>query len=109
MLKVGMIVGSTRQNRFADKVTPWLIEGAAARKDLRRTVLDLRDFKLPIFNEPAPPSFTGGTSTQPEAEAWRKRIGEFDAFAATVAEYNHGPTPVYGTVPRDPPGQSFPE
>ena len=36
----------------------------------------------------------GGVYTEPEAEAWRKRIGEFDAFIATVAEYNHGPTAV---------------
>ena len=94
MLKVGMIIGSTRPNRFADNVAPWLVKGAAERKDLRLTVLDLRDFKLPFFNEPAPPAFTGGVYRQPEAEAWRKRIDEFDAFVATVAEYNHGPTAV---------------
>lgn len=94
MLKVGMIIGSTRPNRFADKVAPWLVKGAAARKDLSLTPLDLRDFKLPFFNEPTPPAFTGGAYRQPEAEAWRKRIEEFDAFVATVAEYNHGPTAV---------------
>jgi len=94
MLKVGMIVGSTRPNRFADTVAPWLVEGASARRDMRLTVLDLRDFPLPYLNEPAPPSYTGGIYSQPEAEAWRKRIGEFDAFVATVAEYNHGPTAV---------------
>jgi NAD(P)H-dependent FMN reductase len=94
MLKVGMIVGSTRPNRFAETVAPWLVEGASARRDMRLTVLDLRDFPLPYLNEPAPPSYTGGIYSQPEAEAWRKRIGEFDAFVATVAEYNHGPTAV---------------
>ena len=94
MLKVGLIVGSTRPNRFADTPAKWLVEGASARRDLRLTVLDLRDNRLPFFNEPASPAFTGGAYTQPEAEAWRKRIGEFDAFVATVAEYNHGPTAV---------------
>ena len=94
MLKLGLIVGSTRPNRFADTPVQWLVEGASARRDLRLTVLDLRDNRLPFFNEPASPAFTGGAYTQPEAEAWRKRIGEFDAFVATVAEYNHGPTAV---------------
>ncbi len=94
MLKIGMIVGSTRPNRFADTPAKWLVEGAAARTDLKLEVLDLRDYKLPFFNEPASPAYTGGVYTQPEAEAWRKRIGEFDAFIATVAEYNHGPTAV---------------
>ena len=94
MLKVGMIVGSTRPNRFADAPVQWLVEGASARPDLRLTVLDLRDYRLPFFNELASPVYTGGIYTEPEAEAWRKRIGEFDAFVATVAEYNHGPTAV---------------
>jgi NAD(P)H-dependent FMN reductase len=34
MLKVAVIVGSTRQNRFADTPVQWLMEGAAARSDL---------------------------------------------------------------------------
>jgi NAD(P)H-dependent FMN reductase len=94
MLQVGMIVGSTRPNRFADTVAPWVVEGVSARRDLRLTVLDLRDYRLPFFNEPASPAYTGGVYTEPAAESWRKRIGEFDAFVATVAEYNHGPTAV---------------
>jgi NAD(P)H-dependent FMN reductase len=94
MLKVGLIVGSTRPNRFADTVAPWVVECASARRDLQLTVLDLRDYRLPFFNEPASPAYTGGVYTEPEAETWRKRIGEFDAFVATVAEYNHGPTAV---------------
>jgi NAD(P)H-dependent FMN reductase len=94
MLKLGLIVGSTRPDRFADTPVQWLVAGAAARADLRLEVLDLRDHRLPFFNEPASPAYTGGVYTQPEAEAWRKRIGVFDAFIATVAEYNHGPTAV---------------
>ena len=94
MLKVGLIFGSTRPNRFADVPVRWPVEGASARSDLWLTVLDLRDYRLPFFNEPASPMSTGGIFNEPEAEAWRKRIGEFDAFIATVAEYNHGPTAV---------------
>ena len=94
MLKVAMIVGSTRPNRFSDVPAKWLVEGASRRSDLQLTVLDLRDAGLPFLNEPAPPSYTGGAYTEPAADAWRKRIGAFDAFIATVAEYNHGPTAV---------------
>jgi NAD(P)H-dependent FMN reductase len=94
MLQIGLIIGSTRPNRFADTPARWLVEGAAARSDLRLTVLDLREIELPLFSEPAPPAYAGGIYTCPEAEAWRKRIGEFDAFVVTVAEYNHGPTAV---------------
>lgn len=94
MLNVGLIIGSTRPNRFADTPAAWLVEGAKARRDLKIEVLDLRDQGLALYDEPAPQSYTGGTYASPAAEAWRARIGTFDAFIATVAEYNHGPTAV---------------
>jgi NAD(P)H-dependent FMN reductase len=94
MLKVGLIVGSTRPNRFADTPVKWLLEGAEGRGDFKIDVLDLRDQALPFYDEPASPLFTGGAYSHPAAEAWRHKIGEYDAFIATVAEYNHGPTAV---------------
>jgi NADPH-dependent FMN reductase len=54
MLKIGMIVGSTRPNRFADTPAKWLLDGAAARTDLKLEALNLRDYKLPFFNELTP-------------------------------------------------------
>lgn len=92
MLNIALIVGSTRPNRLADKVAPWVAEKAKARGDFTLEVLDLRDAGLPLFNEPASPLFTGGAYSEPAAEAWRKKIGAFDGYLCTVAEYNHGPT-----------------
>jgi NAD(P)H-dependent FMN reductase len=92
MLKVGLIIGSTRPNRFADIPAKWTVEGAGKRSDFSLEVLDLRDYDLPLYDEPTPQAYTGGAYAQPAAEAWRHRVGEFDAFIATVAEYNHGPT-----------------
>jgi NAD(P)H-dependent FMN reductase len=65
MLKVGLIVGSTRPNRFADIPVTWLVEGASARRDLELTVLDLRNFRLPFLNEPASRMATGGVYSEP--------------------------------------------
>jgi NAD(P)H-dependent FMN reductase len=94
MLNVALIVGSTRPNRFADVVAKWVIDAANARSDLKLDVLDLRDHPLPFFNEPAPVGYAQGRFSEPAAEAWRHKIGHYDAFIATVAEYNHGPTAV---------------
>jgi NAD(P)H-dependent FMN reductase len=94
MLKIGLIVGSTRPNRFADIPVGWILEGAKAHGQLQLEVLDLRDQGLPLFDEPAPPLYTGGVFSHPEAEAWRHKIGALDGFIATAAEYNHGPTAV---------------
>jgi NAD(P)H-dependent FMN reductase len=92
MLKIGLIIGSTRPNRFADNPARWIIEGARNCSDLALTVLDLRDQHLPLFDEPVPPARTSGAYSRQGAEAWRQRIGALDGFIATVAEYNHGPT-----------------
>lgn len=94
MLKIGLIVGSTRPNRFADVPAQWIVDGAKAHPGLQIEVLDLREQNLPLFDEPASPLFTGGKYSHPEAEAWRHKIGALDGFIATVAEYNHGPTAV---------------
>jgi NAD(P)H-dependent FMN reductase len=65
MLKVGLIVGSIRPNRFADIPMTWLVEGASARRDQQLTVLDLRNFRLPFLNEPASRMATGGVYSEP--------------------------------------------
>ena len=92
MLKLALIIGSTRPNRFADTPAQWIVEGVAGRSDFSLDVLDLRDQGLALFEEPAPPLFTGGVFGDPAAEAWRRKIGQYDGFIATAAEYNHGPT-----------------
>jgi NAD(P)H-dependent FMN reductase len=93
-VNIALIVGSTRPNRFADVPAQWLVRGAAERTDLVLEVLDLRDWPLPLLEEPAPPSATGGVYTNPACERWRRKLGEFDGFIATAAEYNHGPAAV---------------
>jgi NAD(P)H-dependent FMN reductase len=93
MLKVGLIVGSTRPNRFSDHTAPWIAAGMKGR-DIELTTLDLRDYALPFFNEPTPPGYIQGEWSEPAAERWRRKVAEQDAFIATVSEYNHGPTAV---------------
>ena len=51
--KIGVVVGSTRATRFADKPTEWIANIAKARGDLDVEIVDLRDFPLPFFDEVA--------------------------------------------------------
>ena len=92
--RIALIVGSTRPNRFADIPARWVADAAAERSDLTLEVLDLRDWPLPFYEEPVSPLASGGVYSNPVAERWRRKIGEFDAFIVTAAEYNHGPTAV---------------
>lgn len=94
MLKLALIIGSTRPNRFADIPASWIVEGAKQRDDFTLDVLDLRDHPLPLYNEPMSALYTGGRFSEPAAEAWRLKLAQYDGFIVTAAEYNHGPTAV---------------
>ena len=51
MLELKIIVGSTREGRAADLVMPWLVQRAIAHGGFSVDLLDLRDWRLPMFAE----------------------------------------------------------
>ena len=54
-VKIQIILGSTRQNRFGDKPANWMYETAKKKEGVEAELLDLRDYELPFFNEPTLP------------------------------------------------------
>ncbi|MFC0812439.1 NADPH-dependent FMN reductase [Paracoccus panacisoli] len=84
---IAIIIGSTRQSRFADKPANWLLEKAQQRDDMTFELVDLRDFDLPLFDEVASNAWV--PSSDPRAVAWQKKVGEFDGYIFVTAEYNH--------------------
>ncbi len=90
--KIGVIVGSTREHRFGDKPAKWIAGLAASRKDMSVEIVDLRDYPMPFFDEPASSHFM--PSNDPVATKWQAKIASLDGYIITVAEYNRGPTAV---------------
>lgn len=88
--RIAIVIGSTRPTRFADKPAAWLKEKAEARGDMDVEIVDVADFDLPFFDEAA--SEMWAPSQSPAAQAWQKKVGEFDGFVFMVAEYNHSVT-----------------
>jgi len=88
MLKVGIIVGSTRPGRKAEAVARWVHEIARKRADADFEVVDIQDFNLPLLDEPVPPSM--GQYSKPHTKAWAAKVASFDAFVFVTPEYNHG-------------------
>ena len=87
---IALIIGSTRPTRFADKPAQWMLKQAQARDDMDVELIDLRDFKLPFFDEKATNLHV--PSQNPEALRWQNTIARFDGFIFVVAEYNHSIT-----------------
>jgi NAD(P)H-dependent FMN reductase len=90
MPKIGVILGSTRDNRIGAKAAQWLMAQASLRTDLEFELVDLRDYALPFFNERA--SNMHVPTQDSEGLRWQKKVGEFDGYVIIAAEYNHGPT-----------------
>ena len=87
MVKVAIIVGSTRPGRKALDVARWVMDIAARRKDASYELVDIQDFNLPLLDEPVPPSM--GQYSKPHTLAWAERIAGFDGFVFVTPEYNH--------------------
>lgn len=91
MLKLQIIVGSTREGRNADAVLRWVGPVAQAYGAFEVETLDLREWPLPFFQETIAtlgdfndPSYSGGI-----VKRWNKKIKEADAYLIITPEYNH--------------------
>lgn len=87
MIKVGIILGSTRPGRNGEAVARWVYEIAKNRADAEFELVDIKDFNLPLLDEPVPPSM--GQYSQPHTKAWSAKIAAFDAYVFVTPEYNH--------------------
>ena len=90
MVKLAIIIGSTRPGRKADAVARWVHEIAKKRQDAEFEVVDIKEFDLPLLDEAVPPSM--GQYSMPHTKAWAAKIASFDAYVFVTPEYNHGPS-----------------
>jgi NAD(P)H-dependent FMN reductase len=88
MLKIAIIVGSTRPGRKGEVVATWAHDIARKRADAEFALLDLASFELPILDEPIPAS--SGSYSHPHTKRWSAAIASFDGFVFVTPEYNHG-------------------
>ena len=90
MLKIAIVVGSTRPGRKAEAVAQWVYRVAAQRSDAEFEIVDIQDYNLPLLDEPAPPSM--GEHSHAHTKAWAAKIASFDGYVFVTPEYNHGPS-----------------
>ncbi|MET8451123.1 NADPH-dependent FMN reductase [Streptomyces sp. NPDC005209] len=89
MIKIGIILGSTRPGRKGEQVAQWVHEKAARRSDAGFEVIDLLDHPLPLLDEPAPAMMSSGRYQHEHTRAWADTIASFDGFVMVTPEYNH--------------------
>jgi NAD(P)H-dependent FMN reductase len=87
MLKIAVIIGSTRPNRVGEGVGKWVMEVADRRTDAEFTLIDLADVGLPLLDEGVPPIVA--RYSHQHTKDWAATIAAFDAFVFVTPEYNH--------------------
>lgn len=83
-LKIGIILGSTRDGRNSPQVGEWVKSVGEKQEDATFDVIDIMDYDLPFL----------GTTGMEDANVirWNQKLSEYDGFVFIVQEYNHSIT-----------------
>jgi NAD(P)H-dependent FMN reductase len=88
MVKIGIVVGSTRPGRRGRAVADWVVSVAAQQQPTADfEIVDLTDFALPILDEQHPALF--GQYGKAHTTRWAETVARYDGFVFVTPEYNH--------------------
>ena len=79
--RIAIIIGSTRPGRNGEAVAKWVYEIAQKRTDAEFELVDIKDFNLPLLDEPVPPIM--GQYSKPHTKAWAAKVGSFDGLSSS--------------------------
>lgn len=83
-VRVAVIVGSIREDRFCPTPSNWIVEQARKRQDVEVDLIDLADYELPVV-------LGGNDENAPQPEAvteLSQRLAPADAFVVVTPIYN---------------------
>jgi len=87
MLRIAIILGSTRPGRKTELVARWVLDHARQRGDAEYELVDIAEFDLPLLDEPIPPS--QHKYSKDHTKRWSEKIASFDGYVFVTPEYNH--------------------
>jgi len=90
MLKLKIILASTREGRKGPAVAQWITEVAMADARFETELVDLKAVNLPFLDEPNHPRLR--KYTHDHTKAWSAVVDGADAFVFVMPEYNYGYT-----------------
>ena len=90
-MKIGIVLGSIREGRNNEAVAKWVLDVAKAYSpEVDFELVDLLDYPLPIFNEPASPAYTSDLMAKEQQAPWAAKMDELDGYIFITPQYNHG-------------------
>ncbi|MCO5215924.1 MAG: NAD(P)H-dependent oxidoreductase [Thermomicrobiales bacterium] len=89
-MKIGIVVGSIREERKGIKVGEWLLAQTRTRDDAEYVLIDLKSFDVPLLTSPTHPAQAKKQYESANVRRWSEAIDACDGFVFVTAEYNHG-------------------
>jgi NAD(P)H-dependent FMN reductase len=86
---IQVITGTTRAERFSERVAAWVLEHLHSRGDVEVEAVDLRDHPLPFFDGVPPAKFPREYASD-EVARLGGTLDRADGYVVVTAEYNHG-------------------
>jgi NAD(P)H-dependent FMN reductase len=91
MPKLHVIVASTRPGRVGPSIANWFTEFAQSHGKFDVELVDLAEFNLPVYDEPAHPATR--QYEHAHTKRWSEKVAEGDAFVIVTPEYDFGTPP----------------
>ena len=79
-LKIGVILGSSRDGRISPAIAKWVLGVASKNSKAKFELVDIKDYKLPLLGE---------STDQEPTKKWNETLKNLDGFIFVAAEYNH--------------------
>lgn len=91
MAKIGIILGSTRDDRAGQAIAQWVADLAHGRNvgDVEYELIDLKAFDVPVLTTSVIPMAANKNYEDEKVQAWSDAIDACDAYIFVTPEYNH--------------------
>jgi len=88
-----VIIGSVRAQRICPQIAQWVAEIGRETISAQIEIVDLKDWPLPMDDEPGVPAAHGYAFDH--THAWSRKVSEAEAFVFVTPQYNWGyPAPL---------------
>jgi NAD(P)H-dependent FMN reductase len=88
-MNLQIIIGSTREGRKSLQFSKWIENTAKENDNFKVELVDLMDYKLPMFNELVSPRYNPERKVTGDVKKFLDKLSEGDAFVFVTPEYNH--------------------
>jgi NAD(P)H-dependent FMN reductase len=90
LVRIGVILASTRQGRRGEGFAKWIHELVAERPDVVVQLLDLHEYPVPAYEHEQMPPMVETAYTGEAERRWSEAVHGLDGFVIVTPEYNHG-------------------